>query len=138
MAAPVIRRQPSQLESSTRIKRADEQDGLDERSALDPAPPTDRVKMKIPRGMPVLPGGRRMPPLPVRLRESLAPLRKTLAPLRKSLTPLLGVAVDELADRVSEVAPVEELRPRRWPLAVAALILLVAGVAAFLVLGQGP
>lgn len=126
MAAPRVRQQPQNNESSTRIKRADESaPGLgerDDRSAVMPVPPTREVKMKIPRGMPVLPGGRRMPPLPVRLRESLEPLRRSLAPLRRSLAPLLG-PVPEAGDLDEEA-----LTPkRRSPLAVAILVMAMAG-----------
>ncbi len=90
MAAPHARPKPQDNESSTRIKRADSAEPA-ENPAPAPAPsPSRNVKMKIPRGMPVLPGGRAMPPLPVRLRESLAPLRRSLAPLKRSLAPLFG------------------------------------------------
>lgn len=132
MAAPLVRQkqpQPSQLESATRIKRAEDQSELEERSALNPSPPTREVRMKIPRGMPVLPGGRRMPPLPVRLRESLEPLRRSLAPLRRSLAPLLGIpATPPSTERVSDASPA--FKPRRWPLLVALVLLLAVGAAA--------
>lgn len=137
MAAPRVRQQPQNNESSTRIKRADESaPGLgerDDRSAVMPVAPTREVKMKIPRGMPVLPGGRRMPPLPVRLRESLAPLRRSLAPLRRSLAPLLG-AVPEPTEAAN--GDEQALTPKRRSPLVMAILVMVAVGALLLLIGR--
>jgi hypothetical protein len=124
MAAPLVRHEPQNNESSTRIKRAAESEERDDRSALMPAAPSREVKMKIPRGMPVLPGGRRMPPLPVRLRESLEPLRRSFAPIRRSLAPLFGKEATDLDLQALT-------RKRRWPVVVL-LLVVAAGVAAVL------
>lgn len=126
MPAPLVRQPKSRpdLESSTRLKQADVSEELDGRSALNPSPPSGKVKMKIPRGMPPLPGGRAMPPLPVLLRESLAPLRRSFAPLRRSLAPLLG------APSGDELAPPLPTK-RRWPFAVGLALVVAAGVAAW-------
>ena len=120
MAAPLVRHQPQNNESSTRIKRADEREP-DDRNAVVPGPPSGELKMKIPQGMPVLPGGRRMPPLPVRLRESLAPLRRSLAPLRRSLAPLLGPVPGAAGEADEQLAS-----KRRWPLVVAIVVMVAA------------
>lgn len=118
---------PKSDESFTRIKRARPEEPLDDRSALVPEPPTHRVKMKIPHGMPVLPGGRRMPPLPVRLRESLAPLRRSFAPFFGD------------SPRESAQSQVESLRPsrRRGALLTGLLVLAAAGAAAWWLLFRG-
>lgn len=152
MAVPLVRQPPQNNESSTRIKRAAESEP-EGRSALLPGPPAREVEMKIPRGMPVLPGGRRMPPLPVRLRESLeplrrslAPLRRSLAPLRRSLAPFLGKAANETDASEAEETDASEvdadeaaLTPkRRWPLVALLLVILAAGAAvAYVLAGRG-
>lgn len=124
MAQPRVRQQPTQLESSTRIKRGEGTTDLDSRDDDQDESPRPRVEMKIPRGMPVLPGGRRMPPLPVVIRESLKPLRRSLAPLLHPLT-------TRSAERVSEVTPIGGVqRPRRLR-AVALLAAVVAAAVAW-------
>jgi hypothetical protein len=118
MALPRVRQQPTQLESSTRIKRGEATTDLDDRDG------ERRVEMKIPRGMPVLPGGRRMPPLPVVIRESLRPLRRSLAPLLQHVT-------TRSAERVSEVTPIGEvLRPQRLRVMVVMVFGAVAAAVA--------
>jgi hypothetical protein len=129
-------------ESGTRIKRADPQ--ADETreaifASLDAAlrdldqlelgkQPPSSTRIKLPRGMPPLPGGRMIPPLPVRLRESLAPLRRSLAPLKKSLAPRPPAA---------PAMPSERPAPR-WPAYVAAVLGLVLLSAAAWLTWVGP
>lgn len=141
MARPLVRQQPQapDNESSTRIKQSDSRSGHlhpepgasdPDRSALNPLPTSGKLKMKIPRGMPPLPGRRAMPPLPVRLRDSLIPaLRESLAPLRRSLAPLVGAAPTPDDDSETEAA----LRRRRTsPLLVACLVMMALAAAAWL------
>jgi hypothetical protein len=123
MALPRVRQQPTQLESSTRIKRGEGTTDLDSRDDDQDESPRPRVEMKIPRGMPVLPGGRRMPPLPVVIRESLKPLRRSLAPLLQHVT-------TRSAERVSEVTPIGGVqRPRRRPVVALTLLVVLVGAA---------
>lgn len=102
--------------------------------------PRSSQKMKIPNGMPPLPGGRAMPPLPFARVLSLRP--------RKSSPPAQAVAPDERAVPVLPAAPdVSLLSPRRhepvlepaarWPGVVAAVLgLLLVGAAIWLTLTQ--
>lgn len=145
MARPLVRPQlqAPHNESSTRIKQSDTSSGLPspapeasdaDRSALNPLPVSGTVrvssKMNIPRGMPPLPGSRAMPPLPVRLRESLIPmLRESLAPLRRSLAPLVGAAPTPADD--SELGAPSRRR-RVSPLLVACLLMLAVGAVVWL------
>jgi hypothetical protein len=129
-------------ESTTRIKRADPQADetreaifasldaalrdLDQLEHGKQAPSSTRIK--LPRGMPPLPGGRMMPPLPVRLRESLAPLRRSLAPRKESLAP-----------RPPAAAAMQNERPApRWPAYVAAVLGVVLLSAAAWLSWVGP
>ena len=84
------------------------------------------VAPKIPRGMPPLPGGRRMPPLPVALRRSLTPF---LSPFQRSKRPS-GPGPQTAAARAIAMSPPPTRAPslaldpplRRWPGVVAALL----------------
>lgn len=140
MARPLVRQKPQapDNESSTRIKQSESKSGLaldegssdPDRSALNPLPASGKVRMNIPRGMPPLPGSRAIPPLPVRLRESLMPvLRESLAPLRRSLAPLVGAAPTPDDDREAQAA---SRRRGVSPLLIACLAMVALGVAAWL------
>jgi len=143
MLAPRVRPAPSN-DSATRIKQAAadaEASGRDaepaspeRRSAVHLSPAPAKVKMNIPHGMPPLPGGRAMPPLPVLLRQSLAPLRRSLEPLRRSLGPWLGAAppVAPTTPQDPTLAPLA--RQRRWPFTLALALVAGACVGAWLVL----
>lgn len=132
---------PVMAESSTRLKQAaPEADELEQdiqaslSAALDdieklelfaPEPEHFRAfKPKIPRGMPPLPHGRRIPPLPVS-RSSLVPR------LLESLRPKPGIG-EHLEPEVPVgaapflVTPALADRPRRWP--GVALVLLTLAV----------
>jgi hypothetical protein len=102
--------------------------------------PRPSQKMKIPKGMPPLPGGRAMPPLPLARVLSLRP--------RKSATPAPAAAPDErelpalpVAQEVS-LPPMRRHEPvlepaARWPGVVAAVMgLLLVGAAIWLTLRQ--
>jgi len=137
MAAPRVRQQQQNNESSTRIKQSESKSGLPldegpsdpDRSALNPLPASGKIRMNIPRGMPPLPGSRAIPPLPVRLRESLMPvLRESLAPLRRSLAPLVGAAPTPDDDGKAQAAS----RRGVSPLLIACLAMVALGVAAWL------
>lgn len=93
-------------------------------------PPRASQKMKIPQGMPPLPGGRAMPPLPFARVISLRP--------RKSAAPKPAVAVAVAVDvPVLPARPPEPVLPApgRWPGIIAAVLgVLLLGAAIWLTL----
>lgn len=136
---------PALAESATRLKQARpdarelelEEDiqaslsaALDDLDNLElftgePAPPkrSRGVKPKVPRGMPPLPHGRVIPPLPVS-RLSLVPRLVESVRARRSVAPA------RQPEPVIQAAPAPEIvaarTPRRWPGVVLALLVLCA------------
>lgn len=139
---------PAWAESSTRLKQAepDEQeleleediqaslsaalDDLDKLERFSPQPSAKRsraVKPKVPRGMPPLPHGRVIPPLPVS-RLSLVPRLVESVRARRSVAPARHL--EPLVQAAPEPNIVAAPGPRRWPgvvLALFALCLLGVG-----------
>lgn len=86
-------------------------------------PPRASQKMKIPRGMPPLPGGRAMPPLPFARVLSLRP-RQSAAP-----KPVSNEVLVLPRSRPEQLLP----PPKRWPGIVAAVLgVLLLGAAIWL------
>ena len=141
---------PALAESATRLKQAQpdageaelEQDiqaslsaALDDLDNLElflsePAPPkrSRALKVKVPRGMPPLPHGRVIPPLPVsrlslvpRLVESVR-ARRSVAPARQPVA--LAAQPTPVAQAAHQPSVVAAQGRRRWPGVVLALALL--------------
>jgi hypothetical protein len=98
-----------------------------EQLELGPTPPRPSQKMRIPHGMPPLPGGRVMPPLPFARVLSLRPRKPTAPPPRATDdVPLLPVRQQE-----------PDLLLQRWPGVVAGVLgVLLVGAAIWLSLVQ--
>jgi hypothetical protein len=129
-------------ESSTRLKQAateaDETEAaiqaslaaaLDDLERLEQVPPATparnqppRVLPKVPRGMPPLPHGKVIPPLPVSRTSLLPRLMQSLRPKPSAATATQPYASETALQRPAS-APAQRARPR-WPAVVAALVAL--------------